>query len=485
MVRQFIGLFLILLGQGFATLVPTPLINSPHPIQRFNWSEAYEHLRGNLFDQCWGISKAKIRNQSLETWLIAVTDDVRDRIVFFKGVDSLGHRYAHWIKKFGKAGSGVGRFQHPRGIGIDTTIYTNQPENYFIYIADRDNNRIVRLYYNALQESTYFYDANIGVGLLDNPEDVECISINGTSAYLVITDSKHHRILIYKIAPDLTPYYICAYGALGNGIGEFREPSSACIVPCSDSLGIYRIYVVDPGNYRLVSLIFDSNTNAVFWERSYTDETKWSYFHSITSNPYYCVYITDRFQHRIWVFTQGLTELLYIYKPDEEVFESPIDLCIYQDEIAVTEMWTPTTGLQYFKIIPEIREFYPEPNIFDATEDSVKINFRVDETAHYLTMELAGRNLFENQYYVPGHYSVYWDGRDTAGKVVLPGNYTIRIWCQGQVIATTGVVVKGTLKSGTLATNEHWTEEGEPYVLTGDVQVPGGGRLIIDPGVKV
>ncbi|MGB9722267.1 MAG: right-handed parallel beta-helix repeat-containing protein, partial [bacterium] len=30
-----------------------------------------------------------------------------------------------------------------------------------------------------------------------------------------------------------------------------------------------------------------------------------------------------------------------------------------------------------------------------------------------------------------------------------------------------------------------WTEEGEPYVLTGDVKVPGGGKLVIDPGVKV
>jgi hypothetical protein len=77
-------------------------------------------------------------------------------------------------------------------------------------------------------------------------------------------------------------------------------------------------------------------------------------------------------------------------------------------------------------------------------------------------MEVAGRNLFENQYYAPGRYEVYWDGRGGDGKVVLPGNYVIRIYCQGQVIATTSVIVKGTLKSGTLAANEHWTEEGEP-----------------------
>ena len=454
MVRQFL-LYLCLVGFVDATLVPTPLITSPHPIQRFNWSEAYEHLRGNLFDQCWGISKAKIRGQLLKTWLIAITDDVWGRVLFFKGVDSLGQRYCHWIKKLGKTGSGAGRFQHPRGVVIDTTIYTNQPENYFIYVADCDNNRIVRLFYNALEDSIYFYDAVIGVGILDGPEDVDCVTIPSSGTYVVITDTRQNRIILYRIAPDLTPYYVCSYGSLGSGIGEFREPYGVCIVPCSDSVGKYRIYVVDAGNYRVVSLIFDSSINTVTWERAYIDESKMASFWSVTSNPYYCIYVTDYLGDRIWVFTPGLTELLYIYKPDQKVFELPVDLCIYENEIAVTESWTPTTGIQYFKIIPEIREFYPEPNIFDATEDSVKINFRVDETAHYLTMEVAGKKIFENHYYTPGRYSVYWDGRGGDGKVVLPGGYTIRIYCQGEVIATTGVTVKGTIRSGVLSPDEH------------------------------
>ncbi len=361
MIRQVVCFFLFSLVYAFATLIPTPLITDPHPIQRFNWSEAYEHLRGDLFDQCWGISKAKIRNQSLETWLIAITDDVRERVVFFKGVDSLGQRYAHWIKKFGKGGSGPGQFYHPRGIVIDTSIYNGQSDKYFIYIADRDNDRIVRLFYNASQESIYFYDDEVGVGILNHPEDVECISINGNSAYLVIADSKHYRIVIYKILSNLDFVYVFSYGSEGNGVGQFKYSNSVAIVPCSDSLGMYRIYVVDQGNYRVVSLLFNSNTNNISWERIYTDESKRATFWSITSNPYYCVYITDRFQHKVWVFTPGLTELLYIYRPDEEVFAAPIDLCIYQNEIAVTESWTMTTGLQYFKIVPEIREFYPEP----------------------------------------------------------------------------------------------------------------------------
>lgn len=238
--RQLIILLFFIVGIISGALVPTPLITQPHPIQRFNWSETYEHLRGNLFDQCWGISKAKIRNQALDTWLIAITDAVWDRVVFFEGVDSLGQRYSHWIKKYGKSGSGSGRFKSPRGIVIDTSIYTNQPENHFIYIADRNNNRIVRLFFNALQDNVYFYDAVIGVGNLNNPEDVECVTAFSGGSYIVIADTKNHRIVLYRIAPDLTPYYVCAYGYLGGGIGEFREPYSVCIVPCTDSIGMYR-----------------------------------------------------------------------------------------------------------------------------------------------------------------------------------------------------------------------------------------------------
>jgi len=60
----------------------------------------------------------------------------------------------------------------------------------------------------------------------------------------------------------------------------------------------------------------------------------------------------------------------------------------------------------------------------------------------------AGVTLFEEQEFVPGSYSVFWDGRDNNGKVVLPGEYLIRISCQGEVIATTTVRVKGTRVSG-------------------------------------
>ena len=41
------------------------------------------------------------------------------------------------------------------------------------------------------------------------------------------------------------------------------------------------------------------------------------------------------------------------------------------------------------------------------------------------------------------------------------------------------------LKSGTLAEDETWDTDGSPYLITGDVTVPNGQSLTIEPGVEV
>ncbi len=235
-------------------------------------------------------------------------------------------------------------------------------------------------------------------------------------------------------------------------------------------------------------MIYNSNTNSILWERTYTDYNKGAYFVSVTSNPFYCVYVADRWQSKVWVFTQGLTELLYTYGENGTgvgQFCETRDICIYKDEVAITEMWTDKTGIQYFKIVPEIRDFYATPNPFDATEESTQIHFKVCETAGYLTLKAAGKTLFENKYYKPGSYSIWWDGRDGRDSVVLPGTALLEIYAWSGPVASAAVGVKGTKKSGILQPDEHWTEAGEPYVLVGDVFLPDNGRLTIDPGVKV
>ncbi len=441
-------------GLLYGKLVPTPFITEPETLQRVGCNYTFEYFDRRLIGETYGIAMVKPRG--VNSTLIVVTDDMWHRILYTNLIET-GRQEARYLRAFGECGAEIGQFSEPKGLCIDTTIYSGITAENAIYIADRWNSRVVKLKYLILQD-TILADGILVSGL-SNPTDVACVSRPEGGAYIVVVEKDTHRIRLYQRSSTGVISLIQTYGTRGCGAGEFFKPQGVTICQATDAQGGYFIYVTDTGNRRVVCLRYKPS-QGITWENAYRTMEN-AQFLSVTASQYYCVYVTDFTQNKIWVFTPGLGELLYTYG-DANLLNGPKDICIDWDRIGLTERWTATTGLQYFKIIPEIREFYPEPQNFDATEDSVKINFRVDEIANYLTMEVAGRNLFENQYYVPGRYEVYQDGRGPDGKVVLPGNYVIRIYCQGQVIATTSVAVKGTLKSGTLAANEHWTEEGEP-----------------------
>ena len=150
----------------------------------------------------------------------------------------------------------------------------------------------------------------------------------------------------------------------------------------------------------------------------------------------------------------------------------------------VTEAWTAGTGIQHFDIIPEIRDFYPESDTFDALIDSVKINFKVCETAGYLTMTSCGYTIIDSQYFEPGTSSVYWNGREGSGKPAVPGTHPIYIQCPGHTVGTAYVTVKGTKIEGDVA-DLHWQPSGNPYVLVENSYIGGYDTLIIDPDVLV
>jgi len=461
-------------------LIPTPFITDPVVIQRAGRDTTEKYFERKLFKSPYGIAFTKLRNTSPQGEIVLSTDCGWHRLVYVY-LEEDGRQAAKWIKAYAEFGSGVGQFDEPMGICIDTTIYNGMGNEYTIYIADKINNRVVKLKYKVAEEILQ-YAGTFGSGFY-NPTDVACVAKDGGGAYVVIVEQGNHRLSLYETYSNGSSSLIQRYGELGPGIGRFSMPSGIAICKATDG-GVYFIYVTDTGNNRVVCLRFQPG-QGITWERVYKKLGDCRFL-SVTASQYYCVYVTAFKENKIYVFTPGLTELLYTYG-NSELLNGPKDVYIDWDRLGLTERWTAGTGIQYFKIIPEVREFYPDPAIFDATKDSVKINFKVYETKHYLTMGIpdAGVTLFEEQEFVPGSYSVWWDGRDSLGRVVLPGEYLIRISCQGEVIATTTVRVKGTRVAGVLSSDEHWTEDDEPYVLTGDVEIPGGGRLVIDPGVKV
>jgi len=480
---RVIGVVIIFTQFLIGRLIPTPFITEPEPIQRAGYNYAFEYLDKRLIGETYGIAMVKPRGTN--STLVILSDEVWDRLLYTNLVEG-SKQEAKYLRMYGESGSGYGQFYGTRGLCIDTAVYEGNMNEYAIYVADWWNSRVVKLKYLITQDTIISDGILIPWFQIGNPTDVACVTKSGGGAYIVVVERDKHRIQLYQRDADGNLSYIQSYGIKGSGYGNFFKPNGVAICQATDGGGGYFIYVTDTGNRRVICLRYKP-TEGIIWHRVYKTMQN-AQFLSVTASQYYCVYVADFTQNKIWVFTPGLTELLYSYG-DASLLNGPKDVYIDWDRIGLTERWTAGTGIQYFKIIPEIREFYPSPGIFDATEDSVKIKFKVYETKHYLTMTIpdAGVTLFEEQEFEPDSYSVWWDGRDSLGRVVLPGEYLIRISCQGLVIATTTVRVKGTRVAGVLSSDEHWTEQGEPYVLIGDVQLANqpNSKLEIDPGVKV
>jgi len=284
--------FFIFVSVTFANLIPTPLFTDPESMQRIGWEATMEHLEeANLFSQNNGISFVKLRVDFPETFLGVISDQTWDRLIYLVGIDSLGDRYMRFTKAYGDWQSSS-YFRSPRGVTCDSTVFNSRPDSYFVYIADSYNDRIVRCYYDANTDTMLFYD-NMLSDSLSHPEDVACVSISSGGSYMIIADTDNHRFRIVKINSNLTYSIEKTYGSEGSGTGQFKYPTSVAMVACPDSSNYYRIYIVDQYNFRIVSLLYNSSTNSVSWERVYTDATKTVGFQAVTSNPYYCVYVTD------------------------------------------------------------------------------------------------------------------------------------------------------------------------------------------------
>jgi len=158
---------------------------------------------------------------------------------------------------------------------------------------------------------------------------------------------------------------------------------------------------------------------------------------------------------------------------------------IQDTAIVIIEEWTDYSGIQAYKEKVRIKELKTSKTVFDATEQEITISFKIDDYSTGARVIIEDREWNFTGLTPDVEYKVIWDGRHNNGNLFLPGNYIVRLNLNEGDVKTISVKVKGTIKSGTLSPNEHWTEEGGPYVLTGDVQLAYNGRLEIDPGVKV
>src|SRR5579871_4858797 len=165
-----------------------------------------------------------------------ITDTGNNRVVRMDAGTGTGSiAGTNWVT-LGALGSGTNQFNAPVGIALDSANH--------IYIADVNNNRIVRMDDMNGTNWTAFGTLGAGTNQFNTPSGVAVDSAN----HIYIGDSGNNRIIQMT---DMTGTGWTAYGSQGPGYGQFNNPTT---VQTLTQGTITYIFVADSGNSRIVRM---------------------------------------------------------------------------------------------------------------------------------------------------------------------------------------------------------------------------------------
>lgn len=190
--------------------------------------------------------------------------------------------YAQWtaeiislsyISKIGTYGIGNNQFSSPQKIATDGT---------YLYIADTENNRIVKRLASNLS-----YVSKIGTGGTGNDQVINPCGITTDGTYLYIADTNNHRI-VKRLASDLS--YVSQIGTNGIGDDQFANPRGVA------TDGTY-LYVADGGRRIVKRLASDlSYVSQIGTDGSGNDQ--FNQLYGVATDGTY-LYMADTGNHRI------------------------------------------------------------------------------------------------------------------------------------------------------------------------------------------
>ncbi|SCW80545.1 DNA-binding beta-propeller fold protein YncE [Paenibacillus tianmuensis] len=147
--------------------------------------------------------------------------------------------WSEWKKSGGGAGSGPGEFNYPSGVAVDGDGN--------VYVADSDNNRIQKLTAATGKWSDWKKsDGKPGssLGEFNYPTGVAV----DRSGNVYVADMKNHRIQKLTAATGVWSEWKSGGGGSGSGLGGFDEPYHLAV----DGNG--NVYVADSNNHRIQKL---------------------------------------------------------------------------------------------------------------------------------------------------------------------------------------------------------------------------------------
>lgn len=158
---------------------------------------------------------------------IYVADSGHNRVLIYSPTGTLQGRWGA-AEGDGAAGRGPGQFDHPDAVAVDGAGD--------VYVADTDNNRIVKLSPGGAVLDEWG-SRGTGVGRFRSPTGIAL----DAAGRVYVVDSENNRVQVF----DAGGNPLARWGLRGVGLGEFSQPT-AIAVDCNGD-----VYVADTNNNRV------------------------------------------------------------------------------------------------------------------------------------------------------------------------------------------------------------------------------------------
>jgi Tol biopolymer transport system component len=522
-----------------AEIVPRPILETPWRVWVLSESQsdslsrrAWNNKVYNLFDDPVGFCMLPAGNESDDEHFF-VLDQSEDILRFFGTVrDQNGRREVNYFKSYGSGeGTGIGFYRRPNAI----TVSPRGPGCMrYVYVLDAGNGRVEKLEFSScgwtLAHMSYVVDGDLpGYGPLNDARDIDYIQLRdndvATDDFLVIADYGNHRVI--AITPEGQVRWVMGGPDPGDGASQFAFPIAVTGVRVSPETDEAFIYVADRGNNRVVKLYQDNNWN-IHWDAVYEFPTEKTRTlgdvggHSLSGledvevdaeEVHSGVFVLNSENGEVVQLDFALTEMVDRFDGFSYHGAPLHDLELSRGELAVTEPYTSTTGLEVFEVRSSVENLTASPNPFVPPLEWVSARMTITARGA-LSVWVTGpvpqstrvTTLIADWPVYPGTEYAIWDGKDSTGVGVQPDKtYTLNArvedeyWgyqntkqIQVRVRTDSSFIVVNPPPSVTVARHPAWSPDGSEIVYSAGendtlsvmkLDISTGTEVILSPGL--